>query len=166
MEFPLVLSPSVTEDESVMRSAPLLTVLAVLVGVGIWLFALWLGMHSACVAYRSTPDIDDFAHFAFPIYSGHQGKFTYLFGPSVTAFIAGILFLSVRTSWLEKTRRLRLHLLAPLPLRAVLMGVGALLLLVVTFDHTNRSMTAAARANWHGNSLPSEIIGSLCLPFE
>ncbi len=149
-----------------MRNASLLTVLAVLIGVGVWLLALWLGMHSACVAYRSTPDIGDFVHFAFPLYSGHEGKFTYLFGPSVTAFIAGILFLSIRRSWLEKTHRLRLNLLASFPLRAALLGVCALLLLAVTLDHANRSLAAAARVNWHGSSLPNGIVGSFCLPFE
>ena len=139
--------------------------IAVPIGIGAWLLAVWFGTHSACIAYRSTPDIGDFVHFALPVYSGHEGKFAYLLGPSVAAFIAGILFLSIRTNWLEKTRRLRLNLLAPFPLRAALLGVGALLFLFVTLDHADRATAAAARMHWHGSSSYNGIARSLCLPF-
>ena len=61
----------------------------ILIGVLSWLLSLWFGMHAACVAYQNTPNIIDFAHFAIPFYSGHQGKFAFLMGPSVTVFIAG-----------------------------------------------------------------------------
>ncbi len=148
-----------------MRNTSLLTVLAVLIGVGIWLVALWVGMHSACIAYHSTPDVAEFAHFAMPVYSGHQGKFTFLFGPSIAMLVAAALLLSIRTNWLEKMRRLRLNLIASFPLRAALLGVSALLLLVVTFDHISRSTAATARMHWHGSSVPNKFVESFCLLF-
>jgi hypothetical protein len=131
-----------------------------------WLIAFWCGMHSACAAYHSTPDIDDFAHFAFPYYSGHQGKFTFLFGPSVAVLTTGILLISIRTSWFENMRRLRLNLISAFPLRAFLSGCIAISLLLVAEDHAARSVAAAARTHWHGVSLPNGIVDTSCRLFQ
>lgn len=143
----------------------LLLFIAILVGVLSWLLSLWFGVHAACVTYQSTPDIVDFEHFAIPFYSGHQGKFAFLLGPSVTVFIAGAVLLLIRRSWLERGTRFQLHLLQAFPLRAVLAGVAGLLFLLVTLDHASRAEAAAARIHWHGSSPLNSVVNVICLPF-
>lgn len=148
-----------------MRNISLLAALAILAGVSSWVLALGLGVNSACSAYHATANVEDFAHFAYPYVTAHEGKVSYLFGPTIGVFLAGVLFLSVRSRWLEEKRWGQLYLLSSLPLRAILLAIGAFLLLQVTHDRANRAITASEKIHWHGVSEPNNIVDFACGPF-
>jgi hypothetical protein len=149
-----------------MREVSIAGALAIFAGVTAWLIALWLAMHSACQAYYATPDLRDFGHFTYPLYTGHEGKDSDLFGPSIVALAAGLLLFSLNSRWLEKTERFQLYSLSLFRVRAIVAGILAFLFLIVTYDHANLALAAAARVHWHGSPLPNASIDDTCLFFR
>ena len=154
------------DEGGAMRNVSIVTAITVLVGIGAWMVALGLGVDTACVAFRATPDVGDFGHFAYALDVSHQGKISYLFGPTIAAFLLGILFLLLRPTWFEKTRWGRLDTLPTFPVRAILIGVVAALFLVATHDHAHRAIVASQQSHWRADSQPNSAIDFICTPFR
>jgi len=147
-----------------MKFGPARLVLGVSCAVGSWAIALWLGLHSACRTYYATPDVGDFASFVLQRDMGRQGKITYLFGPTIFAFLLGVVALSLRGKWLENTRTF--SMLQSRAVRLLLVGVCAWPFLLGTNINASHAMAAAQRSHWNSRPSPNGVIDAACVLFK
>ena len=134
-----------------------------IIGIVFWSVSLWWGVHTGCVAYHATPDIEPFSYFASPLTSvpnSGDPKIIFLFGPLFVATAFALISLSIPTGWLdarfgERGTNQRVA-------RLFVVGIGTLAMAVVVADHGAEAIAAAHRIGWHGVSAPSTVVDTAC----
>jgi hypothetical protein len=127
--------------------------IAVIIGVSIWLIVIFLSTEVGCYTYYQTPNITDFESFATHGRTFGQSKDFYLFFPALFALICGSIFLMSPPIT---------NLLGPLPNRAVLLGMMAVLFLAVAHQHSSRALEAAKSISWQGSAQSDALVGIIC----
>jgi hypothetical protein len=134
-------------------------------GITLWMATIYFGMHSACATYYHTPDIAEFQIFASSHHVGSEGKFSYLFGSSIELFLGGILWLSVRASWLDRNRMFRIKVLNTFMARTILLGLASILFMLVVHGRVQNALQATRNSGWHGAVAPNALVDNLCRVF-
>jgi hypothetical protein len=137
-------------------------VLVVLTGIFVWLGSLYLGMHTGCEAYEQTPAISDFHHFALPAYNGHEGKFQFLLGPTLTSLFLGMAGLSISERSIQKVRWMKIYLLSSFILRSALVGLGGILFLGITYSNSHYAIMATKRLQWVPDVSHQDSVAKFC----